>query len=386
MNTWVYFASDAGANEQETLRFAIDEHVICCRPFKANGNYNPHFGTLEPDDTILLVYRQGRPHQVRLAPQIAEVKDHLVPRTKVVQEIGPPLANELFAAGYTRNAAGLAQVIQLRNVHPCQFPLKGTYGGRNTIHKLAAEDESYRRLCPSCAANEEPEQAAAPVAASGRGAAEASRESAHAAVAAFPTPPPERRRFDGYVMIDWSSRSQPGRGADSLWIGWGRWEQDGLVEEWQNPPTRVQAIAFLRELLGRWGREGRRTLVGFDFAFGYPRGFAAALHLPEPAWQGVMSYFARNVQDGADNRHNRDAFAAACNAAVSSVYLPASRAGGIPHDGVTSAGTGHFAAIRMETESGRIRRWTDHPRSQTPGGAALPQRTRNERCDADLAV
>jgi precorrin-8X/cobalt-precorrin-8 methylmutase len=73
----------------------------------------------------------------------------------------------------------------------------------------------------------------------------------------------------------------------------------------------------VRDLLGRWGKEGRRTLVGLDFAFGYPRGFAAALQLPRPAWQGVLNYCAQHVHDAANNLHNRDAFAAACNTAIS---------------------------------------------------------------------
>jgi hypothetical protein len=72
---------------------------------------------------------------------------------------------------------------------------------------------------------------------------------------------------------------------------------------------------MLRDRLLRWHDEGRRVLVGLDFAFGYPGGFARALGLDTSrgAWRAVHEHIAVNVTDAPTNAHNRDAFASACN-------------------------------------------------------------------------
>ena len=59
-------------------------------------------------------------------------------------------------------------------------------------------------------------------------------------------------------------------------------------------------------------------LVGFDFAFGYPAGFASALGLAlaKGAWKALHSYFAACVTDSPSNAHNRDVFADECNRKV----------------------------------------------------------------------
>lgn len=58
-------------------------------------------------------------------------------------------------------------------------------------------------------------------------------------------------------------------------------------------------------------------LVGFDFAFGYPAGFANALGLTPAAgqavWKALHEHFASSVMDSPQNAHNRDAFADECN-------------------------------------------------------------------------
>ena len=41
---------------------------------------------------------------------------------------------------------------------------------------------------------------------------------------------------------------------------------------------------------------GKRVLIGFDFPFGYPAGFAARLGLSGPPWQGVWAEIARLVR------------------------------------------------------------------------------------------
>jgi len=129
----------------------------------------------------------------------------------------------------------------------------------------------------------------------------------------------DARAFDAYVMVDWSSSSQPVRGNDSIWIAMGQWSgQTFTADEPVNIPTRIEAVDKLTRKLIQWKGEGKRVLVGFDFAFGYPAGFARALGLTSSrgAWKALHSYFAENVKDSKENVHNRDAFAEQCNRLV----------------------------------------------------------------------
>jgi hypothetical protein len=65
--------------------------------------------------------------------------------------------------------------------------------------------------------------------------------------------------------------------------------------------------------------------VGFDFPFGYPRGFAAALGhrgAPENAWMAVWKALSDAVRDDAENANNRFEVAATLNAQVSGGFGP----------------------------------------------------------------
>src|SRR5437762_12862436 len=83
------------------------------------------------------------------------------------------------------------------------------------------------------------------------------------------------RLFDTYVIVDWSAASQPKTGRDSIWIC--RLGADG--ESFCNPPTRHAAKGLLADMLAGASARGERVVVGFDFPFGYPAGFAARLGL-----------------------------------------------------------------------------------------------------------
>jgi hypothetical protein len=127
------------------------------------------------------------------------------------------------------------------------------------------------------------------------------------------------RAFDAYIMVDWSSRSCPVTGNDSIWIASGAWSgRTFSASAPQNISTRVQAVDELRKRAVRWRDEGKRVLVGFDFAFGYPAGFGTALGLPSAgsAWKALHEHFASRVTDSLQNAHNRDAFADECNRKV----------------------------------------------------------------------
>jgi precorrin-8X/cobalt-precorrin-8 methylmutase len=118
--------------------------------------------------------------------------------------------------------------------------------------------------------------------------------------------------FDRYVAVDWSASSSPKTGADSIWICNLAGVGDPITT---NPPTRGKAERQLRDLLIEAIDRGERVLIGFDFPYGYPRGFAAALGLEGPAWSAIWGYLAGHVQDAAPtNMNNRFEVASAMNA------------------------------------------------------------------------
>ncbi len=103
--------------------------------------------------------------------------------------------------------------------------------------------------------------------------------------------------FDAYIMVDWSASSSPCQGKDSVWIA--QWRRGSESTEPINPRTRQLAFEALVDLLRGHVRAGSRVLVGFDFPYGYPAGFAEAIGLAEPRrhcaiqtlslpWQGEL--------------------------------------------------------------------------------------------------
>lgn len=123
---------------------------------------------------------------------------------------------------------------------------------------------------------------------------------------------PHDRLFDVIVIVDWSANSTPKHGPDSIWVA----ELDALrpeVIEPRNIPTRAGARAHLEATLT--AHVGRRVLVGFDFSFGYPAGFAADAGLAGDApWRALWQHLATHLTDDERNRNNRWQVAAALNA------------------------------------------------------------------------
>jgi precorrin-8X/cobalt-precorrin-8 methylmutase len=109
------------------------------------------------------------------------------------------------------------------------------------------------------------------------------------------------RLFDRFVMVDWSAASQPTRGEDSIW----RASYDVLSGTRQciNHPTRADAFRSIRaELVAA---PDRRVLLGFDFALGYPEGFAARMFKPGSSWRAVWGAISEEIVDDDDNGNNR---------------------------------------------------------------------------------
>ncbi len=117
--------------------------------------------------------------------------------------------------------------------------------------------------------------------------------------------------FDRIVVVDWSAAGRAVIGRDSIWIAQARRD---AVESW-NPPTRAEAEAHLRALISAALDAGERVLIGVDFAFGYPAGFAAALTGRAEAL-AVWEWLAAQVEDDRRNRNNRFEVAARINRAL----------------------------------------------------------------------
>ena len=109
--------------------------------------------------------------------------------------------------------------------------------------------------------------------------------------------------FDTVVVVDWSASATPSParpGPDAIWIGVVRTGQTTTTYH----RTRHAAEAFLTGLLDAEAAAGRRVLLGFDFAFGYPAGFAEKLTGKANA-KAVWQWLATNIKDSPDNKNNR---------------------------------------------------------------------------------
>ncbi len=125
--------------------------------------------------------------------------------------------------------------------------------------------------------------------------------------------------FDRYLMVDWSSSTRPSSARprrDAIWVG----DLGAGETATHYCRTRQAATELLREILKRAVAEGQRVLVGFDFPFAYPAGFARAAGLDSkghPPWLAIWDYLCASIHDGIDNRNNRFEVAAALNERVS---------------------------------------------------------------------
>jgi hypothetical protein len=124
--------------------------------------------------------------------------------------------------------------------------------------------------------------------------------------------------FDAFVVVDWSAANVPRTGRDSIWICW----HDSAGERLVNPATRHQARILLADWLVEPMARGERVLIGFDFPFGYPAGFAARLGLFGPPWRAVWEEIARRIGDDGRNSNNRFDVAAAMNERISGDKFP----------------------------------------------------------------
>ena len=124
--------------------------------------------------------------------------------------------------------------------------------------------------------------------------------------------------FDHYLIVDWSAANHPKTGRDSIWVC----HRGPGGERCDNPPTRHAAKAVLAGILAGVAARAERAVVGFDFPFGYPAGFAARLGLSGAPWRAVWDEIARLVDDDAQNRSNRFAVGGELNRRISGERFP----------------------------------------------------------------
>jgi hypothetical protein len=91
----------------------------------------------------------------------------------------------------------------------------------------------------------------------------------------------------------------------------------------ESPATRRRAVAEINVILRGLASREQTVLVGFDFPYGYPAGFAGALGLAyTPAWLAIWREIASRIVDGDDNSNNRFEVAGDLNRRVSGVGYP----------------------------------------------------------------
>lgn len=128
------------------------------------------------------------------------------------------------------------------------------------------------------------------------------------------------RYFDAYLAVDWSAQSKPSLvkpTANAIWVG------EHVVAEDHTPQytpetyfrTRHSCLNHLRQRLREHVSFGRRVFIGFDFAYGYPAGFAEACGLPGAAapWRRVWNKLSGTICDAPSGANNRFEIASQVN-------------------------------------------------------------------------
>ncbi|NNE86444.1 MAG: molybdopterin guanine dinucleotide synthesis [Silicimonas sp.] len=117
-------------------------------------------------------------------------------------------------------------------------------------------------------------------------------------------------RFDSIAIVDWSAGNDTGRQPrkDAVWVGS---VLAGVAQEPVYLRNRVLAFEHLCDLIENELAAGGRLMIGFDFPFAYPHGFAEKLGIRDVF--AVWDYFAQRLID-TPKSNNRFALAGQINA------------------------------------------------------------------------
>lgn len=119
--------------------------------------------------------------------------------------------------------------------------------------------------------------------------------------------------FDTVIVVDWSGGNDrgPTPKADAIWACVAR---GGVTEAPVYLRNRQVAEAWIADTLQIERAAGRRVMVGFDFPFGYPRGFARAVAGTDDPL-ALWNWLADRIED-APKANNRFDVAGAINLAL----------------------------------------------------------------------
>lgn len=146
------------------------------------------------------------------------------------------------------------------------------------------------------------------------------------------------------IAVDWSARAAPSSVKPVRDAIFACVHRPGVPGHPAYFRTRTALMDWLNGVLDDELVAGRKVLAGFDFAFGYPAGFAQALTgTPDPL--AVWDWLDTRIEDGADNANNRFEIAARMNARFPGVGpfwgCPAGLGlAGLPEKGSARAGHG----------------------------------------------
>ncbi|MEL7091052.1 MAG: gephyrin-like molybdotransferase Glp [Pseudomonadota bacterium] len=109
--------------------------------------------------------------------------------------------------------------------------------------------------------------------------------------------------FDTCVVVDWSAgkRSPARPSKDAIWACVAR---GGAAEDPVYHRNRLEAEAWIVDLIRAEQAAGRRVLIGFDFPFGYPRGLAARVTGSADPF-ALWDWLAARITDDAAGTNNR---------------------------------------------------------------------------------
>lgn len=182
-----------------------------------------------------------------------------------------------------------------------------------------------------------------------------------------------KRLFDQYIAVDWSARNSPSPAkpsGDAIWVAVKK--PGANLQEERYFRTRYEAEAWILGTLRDSVSKGERTLIGYDFDFGFPAGFGESLGLAgsEATWLQVWKLVSELIEDGADNSNNRFDVAEHINAlcsvtdSASGPFWGTPRGSTYPHISAKKSLTYPFTTSRGKLL--REKRWTElrEPKSQ----------------------
>lgn len=127
--------------------------------------------------------------------------------------------------------------------------------------------------------------------------------------------------FDVYIFVDWNAANSlgpPKPTQDNVWIG--EHDSNGKYCEIYCR-SRSDCIDYLVDILRNYIEKRRSVLIGFDFPYGYPKGFVNALGYESrlPSWQEAWVDLLKRIKDKSNNNNNRFQVANDLNAKIGGI-------------------------------------------------------------------